>query len=86
MSEQPSFFETVRGTSADSADVVVPMVYTWLRPTRVLDVGCGEGAWLARFAVAGAAVLGLDGNYVDPSRLLTSVFHADFEQAVIAPI
>jgi SAM-dependent methyltransferase len=65
-----SFFQAVRGGSADSADVVVPRVHDWLRPARVLDVGCGEGAWLARFAALGAAVLGLDGGYVDTARLL----------------
>jgi len=65
-----SFFQAVRDTSAGSADVVAPEVHAWLRPTRVLDIGCGEGAWLVRFAASGAAVLGLDGSYVDTSRLM----------------
>lgn len=66
----PSFFEVIQGGSVESANVVVPLVVDLLHPTRVLDVGCGEGAWLAPFAASGAQILGLDGDYVDRDRLL----------------
>lgn len=65
-----AFFEIVTDTGAGSARRVVPLVMDWLRPAFVVDIGCGEGAWLAAFAAAGCAVAGVDGQQVDRSRLL----------------
>jgi len=54
----------------DSAREIVPLVTALIEPTRVVDVGCGTGTWLATFAEHGATdILGLDGNYVDRSLL-----------------
>lgn len=56
--------------SARAAAVVLPLVCGPLRPTRVLDVGCGQGAWLAEAARLGATQLtGLDGPWVDTAAL-----------------
>jgi SAM-dependent methyltransferase len=53
-----------------SAEVVVPRLLALLRPRRVVDVGCGIGAWLAAFRDHGVhEVLGIDGEYV-PRQLL----------------
>lgn len=49
---------------------VVPIVFSMLRPTSVLDVGCGTGTWLKAFEEAGVDdYLGIDGDYVERSKL-----------------
>ena len=35
--------------SRTSAAAVVPLVLELIRPTSVVDVGCGIGAWLAEY-------------------------------------
>jgi len=50
--------------------VIVPLVVERLRPRSVVDVGCGLGTWLSVFLENGVAdVTGVDGDYVDASRL-----------------
>jgi SAM-dependent methyltransferase len=50
--------------------VIVPLVYELVKPASVVDIGCGNGAWLAEFARLGATrVLGVDGDYVDRGSL-----------------
>src|SRR3954447_16456322 len=78
-----SFFATVTSTAAASARCVVGPVVRWLRPRSVVDVGCGEGPWLAEFAAGGCRVVGVDGPQVDPARLLVpgdAFFEHDLEQ------
>lgn len=65
-----SFFAIITETASSSARRVVPFVVQWLRPKSVVDIGCGEGAWLSAFAAAGCGVVGIDGPHVDPARLL----------------
>ena len=71
------FFDALTEESRQAAAVVVPLLLE-LFPTRsVLDVGCGTGPWAAEFLAHGVAdVTGVDGDYVDPERLLipASVF------------
>jgi SAM-dependent methyltransferase len=58
-------------SSSPSAEIVVPMVVDLIHPSSVLDVGCGRGAWLSAFLANGAEkVIGLDGDYIEPSTLL----------------
>jgi len=67
------FYDMVREEAQRGADVVVPKIVELLRPTSVIDVGCGEGVWLSKFRESGVQrVLGIDGDYVDRSRLLIS--------------
>lgn len=66
------FFDIVTSTGVESARHVVPAVVEWLRPSTVLDVGCGEGAWAAAFASLGCSAVGVDGPHVDPDRLLVA--------------
>jgi SAM-dependent methyltransferase len=64
------FFDKNNESAMRSARPVVTLLYDWLRPTRVVDVGCGLGAWLAAFRDLGVAeVHGVDGDHVDPERL-----------------
>ncbi|MGH7898981.1 MAG: class I SAM-dependent methyltransferase [Candidatus Binatia bacterium] len=53
-----------------SARVIVPLLLEIVRPRSVVDVGCGVGSWLAVFREHGVEdVFGLDGEWMDPSRL-----------------
>jgi SAM-dependent methyltransferase len=53
-----------------SAERIVPLVSSWLRPTSVVDVGCGNGTWLSCFKKSGAeTILGIDGEYIKPEAL-----------------
>lgn len=66
-----AFYEETGGWSARSAAVIVPMLIDAVRPSSVVDVGCGRGHWLAAFRRAGVAdVVGLDGAYVPTSELV----------------
>jgi len=66
-----AFFQIQATKSSNSAAVMVPIVDDLVHPRSVLDVGCGIGAWLAQWKKHGISdVVGLDGSYVDRSRLL----------------
>src|SRR6202000_2583289 len=59
-------------TSA-SADVIVPLLKSMLEVGSVLDVGCGDGRWLACFESSGVSTIcGVDGAWTDQTRLLIS--------------
>ena len=66
-----SFFEYVNVSARAAAERIVPLLQQQLLPASVLDVGCGQGAWLAVWQSHGVQdVVGVDGSYVDRSRLL----------------
>ena len=66
-----AFFRFIDAAALRSARRVVPRVLEIVRPARVVDVGCGQGAWLSVFREHGVEeVLGVDGEWVDPERLL----------------
>lgn len=53
-----------------SATELAPLVASWVQPASVLDVGCGNGTWLAAFGATGATdLVGLDGDYIDRASL-----------------
>lgn len=59
----------VRG-ALRSARHVVPILHELLKPTSLVDVGCGQGAWLRAWMECGVTdVLGIDGAYTDVERL-----------------
>jgi SAM-dependent methyltransferase len=65
------FFSLVSNESLPSARIVVPLVMELLRPSSVVDVGCGLGAWLRAFRDNGVDVIcGIDGDYVNEADLL----------------
>src|SRR5262249_62094788 len=56
--------------SIESARIVAPLVMRLAAIKSVIDVGCGVGGWLQSFSENGVATIrGLDGNYVDRSKL-----------------
>ena len=64
------FYEARREGALRSAEVVVPLVLKLLAARSVVDVGCGDGNWLAVFHKLGAEkIIGIDGGYVDPNLL-----------------
>jgi SAM-dependent methyltransferase len=65
-----AFFEDWDHEVRSSAEVVVPIVVERLRPTSVLDVGCGRGTWLHVFAGAGVTdTFGVDGPHIAAADL-----------------
>ena len=72
------FYRYLSSFAARSARVVVPRLTAVLPVHSVVDFGCGQGAWLSVWRSAGASIVGVDGPYVDPSRLLidAAAFHA----------
>jgi SAM-dependent methyltransferase len=65
-----AFYEQVRSGARQSAEIIVPLVLQLLPVRSVVDVGCGDGSWLAVFRELGVKeVLGVDGEYVDKSFL-----------------
>lgn len=83
------FFDAITRQSLVSASVVLPILRTFLRPASVADVGCGTGSWLRAWMDLGVRdVLGIDGSYVDPERLLIpreAFLPADLTSPIAAP-
>src|SRR6516164_9346993 len=66
----PFFDRQVSGSLA-SARIVLPLLFEYYKPRTVVDVGCGVGPWLKCSLELGVEdVLGIDGDYVERSRLL----------------
>jgi SAM-dependent methyltransferase len=66
-----SFYNYIENGSKVAADAVISVFHRHgLNPQSVLDVGCGRGAWLARWQASGAKVFGLDGAHVDQQKLM----------------
>lgn len=60
-----SVYDNIRDGCIRSARAVVPLVMQLFSPRTVLDVGCGEGWWLAAFAEYGCDVVGIDRSSTD---------------------
>lgn len=65
------FFDCMDKLGLSSARAVVPLLLQWHPTQRVVDVGCGRGAWLFAFQEAGVShIQGIDGPWVDTNQLL----------------
>lgn len=65
------FFNYVNSGAIKSAGRLLPLLLKALKIDSVLDVGCGQGAWLSVWKKLGVMdIIGLDGNYVDRNQLL----------------
>ncbi len=68
-----SFFDDLKAGSKQSATEIVPLILELLKPSSVVDIGCGSGEWLSVFNRYGVEdILGVDGNYVDRNSLAIS--------------
>jgi SAM-dependent methyltransferase len=66
-----SFHAAQAVASMKSARAILPELFSRLRPTSVLDVGCGIGPWLRVAGDLGARILfGVDGDYVERRQLM----------------
>jgi SAM-dependent methyltransferase len=64
------FYGLVRNGAERSAEVIAPLVLKMLSVHSVVDVGCGDGSWLAVFRKLGVDdVLGVDGDHVSKEVL-----------------
>jgi SAM-dependent methyltransferase len=64
------FFESHAEGSLASARTIVPYVVSLIGCKSVVDVGCGQGYWLAAFREAGVDdIQGFDGDYVAKEKL-----------------
>ena len=62
-----NFYESHRDGAISSASVIVPVLIDLLAPRSVVDVGCGDGAWLNAFQAHGVKdLVGLDGAWAAP--------------------
>lgn len=60
------FYKYINEGSRKSAKVIVPFLFDQLQLSTVLDIGCGQGAWLRVWQEQGATdLVGIDGDYVD---------------------
>lgn len=84
-----AFYEGLRRGVQRSAEVIVPMVVDLLHPSSVVDVGCGDGSWLAAFSTLGIAdLLGIDGDHVERDLLQIPQDHfraADLSRPLVLP-
>lgn len=56
-----AFYRGLREASGEGASLIVPQVLDWVRPSSIVDLGCGVGSWLRVFATGGVDdLLGLD--------------------------
>ena len=63
------FFD-VQDAAAGGEMVLLSLVVDWLRPTSLVDVGCGLGAWVRAALEKGVEdITGVDGEYVPRSLL-----------------
>lgn len=66
-----AFFDYVNSGAVRSARAMLPLLTDELAIASVLDVGCGQGAWLSVWNELGVAdITGIDGDYVDRGRLV----------------
>lgn len=83
-----NFYRAQKDGSYRSAELTIPRLFHYVpKPKAVVDVGCGLGTWLAVFKQQGAAVVGVDGSYVQKDMLYIDAkefVEADLEHESIA--
>jgi SAM-dependent methyltransferase len=64
------FYEQRDQITRSSAQRILELVFEYIKPQSVVDIGCGVGTWLdvcRQYSIED--VFGIDGNHVDPSLL-----------------
>ncbi len=63
-------YQYLQKTAQESATQIIPILWEFVQPKRVIDVGCGTGTWLSAFQQFGVKdILGIDGDWVDIKML-----------------
>jgi SAM-dependent methyltransferase len=66
----------------NSPKVILPLVFKFVKPNSIIDVGCGIGTWLNVAKSLGVEyTLGVDGDYVDKYLLSKYISLSDFKSA-----
>ena len=64
------FYNDQEKSSIKSANEIVPLVLSFIKPKSVIDIGCGVGTWLSVFKKYGVSdIMGVDGNWVKKEKL-----------------
>jgi SAM-dependent methyltransferase len=64
------FYRSLDATAEVSAHAILPLLFELAPAVSVVDVGCGDGAWLAVALACGARdILGVEGPWIDEARL-----------------
>jgi hypothetical protein len=82
------FYDHQRHGSSRSARIMLPIVFSEIRPASVVDVGCGMGTWLQPARELGAnRTVGLDGEWVRslPVQSSIEIRTAQFEEPIALP-
>lgn len=70
MTELNNYVHTEAIHNTNAAEAFVPILFDYISPKSVVDIGCGLGTWLRVFQNKGIKdILGIDGNYIDQSKL-----------------
>ena len=66
-----NFYDQMTKMSIQSAEIYVNYLTKHIKPSSVIDLGCGRGAWLKAFKGCDISKLkGIDGNWINPEDLL----------------
>jgi len=66
------FFSSSEEGMSNSASIALKYLFSFFQPKSIIDIGCGQGAWLAAADQLGVKTLkGLDGEWIDESELLS---------------
>jgi ribosomal protein L11 methylase PrmA len=56
-------YQYLQKTAQESATEIIPILWEFVQPKRVIDVGCGTGTWLSAFQEFGLKdIFGIDGD------------------------
>jgi hypothetical protein len=84
-----AFYRFLDATSEASARRVLPLLFALAPVASIVDVGCGDGGWLAAARAAGIDdILGLDGPWIDDAALkipLENFRRARLDEPVAVP-
>lgn len=64
-------YDWIARMAGQDAEIILSYIVKWLKPSSVVDFGCGEGLWLnvVKRLDADICIRGIDGDYIDKNRL-----------------
>ncbi|MEJ0054749.1 MAG: methyltransferase domain-containing protein [Bacteroidota bacterium] len=66
----PTYIHTFEAHNKRAAEIVLPLLFSIVKPQSLLDVGCGLGTWLEVAGELGIADFkGIEGQHVDVAKL-----------------